>query len=386
MIYLDNAATTWPKPTEVVDAVADFLTNHAANPGRSGHRLSIEASRTVYRTREALAVLLGVADPLSVAFTHNATHALNLAIHGLLGFGDHVVTTTMEHNSVARPLVAAQARGASVTRVPAHPDGWVDPQDILACLTPRTRMVIMTHASNVTGTIFPIGEIGSVTSQTDTLLCVDAAQTAGIVPIDMEAMGIDLLAVTGHKSLYGPSGTGALCVGSRAGAQIRPLLYGGTGSQSQLEVQPDFLPDRLEAGTLNAPGLAGLEAGIGFVQAHGVDVLRDHQVELVSALLAGMAEIPGVVLYGSKDPAQRTGVVSFNIEGMTCSQVGVELEDLADIAGRTGLHCAPQAHRQLGTFPQGTVRLSFGAFNNLEDVDDVLAALHRIAEVAGGDR
>jgi cysteine desulfurase family protein len=384
-IYLDNAATSWPKPEPVIAAMESFLRHHAANPGRSGHALSIEAARRVQDAREAVASLAGLRDPLCVAFTKNATEALNVAIQGTVGPGDHVVTSVMEHNSVLRPLSALESRGVAVTRVPADARGVVDPGTVLAAVTDRTRLVVLAHATNVVGALCPVDAIGAALAARDVLFCVDAAQTAGTVPIDMAAMGIDLLAFTGHKGLLGPTGTGGLCLGPRAADRVRPLMQGGTGSASDRDRQPGFLPDRLEAGTLNAVGLAGLAAGIAFVAARGVDAIRRHEVALAARLIDGLRAIPGVRVQGPGDPAAQVAVVSFTIDGVPVHEVAMRLEERAGVCCRVGLHCAPLAHRLLGTFPAGTVRFSPGVFTTDSEIDTALVAVRAIAaEAAGG--
>jgi len=381
MIYLDNAATSWPKPPQVLAAMARFLTEVGANPGRSGHRLSVEAGRIVYAAREAVAELFHAPDPLRVVFGMNATEGLNLALRGLLRPGDHVVTSSMEHNSVMRPLRALEREGVSVTVVPCSPEGFLDPQAVLSALRPETRLVVLNHASNVTGTLLPVAEVGRALHRMGgPLLVVDAAQSGGAVPINMQADGIDLLAFTGHKSLYGPMGTGGLIIGDRVPLEeFRPLIRGGTGSRSEREEQPDFLPDMCESGTPNAVGLAGLEAGVRWVLERGVEAIRAHEVELTRRLSDGLREIPGVTVYGSQDARLRTAVVSFNIAGMEPSEVGMRLDEEYGIMCRVGLHCAPAAHRTIGTFPAGTVRFALGAFTTREEVDAALRAVARLA-------
>ncbi len=381
MIYLDNAATSWPKPPQVLAAMARFLTEVGANPGRSGHRLSVEAGRIVYAAREAVAELFHAPDPLRVVFGMNATEGLNLALRGLLRPGDHVVTSSMEHNSVMRPLRALERERVSVTVVPCSPEGFLDPQAVLSALRPETRLVVLNHASNVTGTLLPVTEVGRALHRMGgPLLLVDAAQSGGAVPIDMQADGIDLLAFTGHKSLYGPTGTGGLIIGDRVPLEeFRPLIRGGTGSRSEREEQPDFLPDMCESGTPNAVGLAGLEAGVRWVLERGVEALRAHEVELTQRLSDGLREIPGVTVYGPDDARLRTAVVSFNIAGMEPSEVGMRLDEEYGIMCRVGLHCAPAAHRTIGTFPAGTVRFALGAFTTREEVDAALRAVARLA-------
>lgn len=379
MIYFDNAATSWPKPPAVSTAMERFLREYGANPGRSGHALSIQAGRVVYEARERVARLFGHADPLSVVFTKNATEALNLVIQGLLQPGDHVVTSTMEHNSVLRPLRLLEERGVEVSRVACGSDGSIDPDDVARSISGKTRLIVLSHASNVVGTLCPIQRIGELAAERELLLCVDAAQSAGACPIDMAKLGIDLLAFTGHKSLYGPQGTGGLCIGARAQGRLRPLLYGGTGSASDSDVHPEFLPDCFEAGTLNAVGLAGLVAGLVFVEERGIEAIQAHEAALTARLIAGLKEIDGVRLLGTGDAARQTAVVSFNVDGWTCSEVAQTLEDRAGICCRAGLHCAPLAHRQLGTFPTGTVRFSLGLFNTETEIATALDAVRELA-------
>jgi cysteine desulfurase/selenocysteine lyase len=376
MIYFDNAATSWPKPADVAAAMTHYMEEIGANPGRSGHRLAVAAARTIYDAREALAELFHVPDPLRVVFGANATEALNLALNGLLRSGDHVVTGSMEHNSVMRPLRALEPNGVQVTVVRCSPDGTLDPADLAAAVRSNTRLIALTHASNVTGALFPVAQAGRIAQQHDILLLVDAAQTAGAYPIDVQADGIDLLAFSGHKSLYGPMGTGGLVVGDRVDVSLlTPLKRGGTGSRSEYEEQPEFLPDLCESGTPNAVGLAGLAAGARWVLAQGVESIRAHEVALTTQLLAGLAAIPGVRVYGSRDASRQTATVSFTVGDLKTSEIGLRLDDEFAILCRVGLHCAPAAHRTLGTFPAGTVRFGLGAFNTAGEVSAALEAV-----------
>ncbi len=381
-IYLDNAATSWPKPPGVAEAMVHFLNEIGANPGRSGHHLSVEAGRIVYKAREAVAELFGVADPLRVVFGMNATDGLNLALRGLLRPGDHVVTSSMEHNSVMRPLRALEREGVEVTVVRCSPEGVLDPAAVEEALRPNTVLVALNHASNVVGTLLPVAEVGRMlrAREKGPLLLVDAAQTGGAVPIPMDTDGIDLLAFTGHKSLYGPTGTGGLIIGPRVNTeQLQPLKRGGTGSRSEYEEQPDFLPDCYESGTPNVVGLAGLLAGVRWVLERGVEAIRAHELALTRQLIEGLAAIPGVTVYGTRDPARQTAVVSFNIAGMEPSEVGLRLDEEFGIMCRVGLHCAPAAHRTIGTFPTGTVRFAPGAFTTAEEIDRALEAVAHLA-------
>ena len=385
VIYFDNAATSWPKPPGVMEAMARFLNEIGANPGRSGHRMAVEAGRVVYEAREVIAELFNAPDPLRVVFGLNGTEALNLVLRGYLRPGDHVVTSSMEHNAVMRPLRALERQGVEVTVVPCAPDGTLDPGDVLAAIRPNTALVVLNHASNVVGTILPIHEVGAAvgTAGQSPLLVVDAAQTAGAVPIDVQADGIDLLAFTGHKSLYGPMGTGGLVIGERVDLdRLEPLKRGGTGSRSEHEEQPDFLPDKYESGTANAAGLAGLAAGVRWVLERGVEAIRAHEEALTRRLVDGLRAIPGVTVYGTLDPARQTATVSFNIAGMEPSEVGLRLDEEFGVLCRVGLHCAPAAHKTIGTFPTGTVRFSLGVFNTAEEVDRALRAVEHLARDA----
>jgi cysteine desulfurase / selenocysteine lyase len=383
MIYFDNAATSWPKPPCIAEAITHYLNDIGASPGRSGHRLAVEAARVVYGAREAVAELFHAPDPLRVVFGANVTEALNLALNGLLRPGDHVVTGSLEHNSVMRPLRALERSGVRVTAVRCSPTGVLDPTDLEAAIRLETRLIVLNHASNVVGTLVPVAEAGRIARQHDLLLLVDAAQTAGAYPIDMDTAAIDLLAFTGHKSLYGPMGTGGLVIGDRVDAgRLQPLKRGGTGSRSEREDQPEFLPDLCESGTPNAVGLAGLAASVRWLLDQRVETIRRHEVALTRQLLAGLAAIPGVTVYGTGDAERQTATVSFNIARLEPSEVGLRLDDEHAIACRVGLHCSPAAHRTLGTFPGGTVRFGLGAFNTRAEVGAALQAVAALAQEA----
>lgn len=379
MIYLDNAATSWPKPDETWRAMEHFMRHVGANPGRSGHRLAIDAARILLDARESIADLLGADDPLRVIFARNATEALNMAICGLLRPGDHVVTSSMEHNSVMRPLRNMERNGVKVTEVPCSPTGMLDPQDIKKAIRRNSRLTVITHASNVTGTLMPVAEIGEIAHRNGIPFCVDAAQTTGAYQTDVKTMNIDLLAFTGHKSLYGPQGTGGLYIREGFEKMLDPLIRGGTGSRSEFQEQPDFMPDKYESGTPNTVGVAGLDAGVRFVLSHGVTRIRAKEERLTQILIEGLGSIPGVILYGCGDARRQIAVVSFNIAGCTPSEVATELEEEFHILCRPGLHCAPAAHRTMGTFPQGTVRLSAGYFTTEDEIQLAIAAIRKIA-------
>ncbi|MFA5182048.1 MAG: aminotransferase class V-fold PLP-dependent enzyme [Syntrophales bacterium] len=379
IIYFDNAATSWPKPAAMIAAMINYNELIGGSPGRSGHRSSLDAGRIILEAREALAGLFGCGDSLRIAFTKNATEALNIALSGILNPGDHVITSAMEHNSVMRPLRYLEAQGVKLSVVPCSADGILDPEDVRAAIRPRTRMLVVTHASNVTGTIQPIAALGKIARDHGILFCVDTAQTAGALPINVDEMAIDLLAFSGHKSLFGPQGTGGLYVREGLEKGLRPLMTGGTGSRSEFEGQPDFMPDKYESGTPNTIGLAGLEAGVRFVLAEGVEAIRNKEEGLTTRFLAGLAVLPGITVYGPPAAASRTAVVSFNIAGVSPSAAALELDEHFGILCRPGLHCAPAAHRTIGTFPQGTIRFGFGYFNKDEEIDLALEAIRSLA-------
>jgi len=381
--YLDNAASTWPKPSQVIGAVERVLVEAAANPGRSGHSLSIEAARTIADAREAVASLFAIKDPLRVVFTKNATEALNIVIAGLLRPGDHVITSSMEHNSVMRPLHAAQDRGVNLSVLGCSSIGELDPEEVKKAIRPGTKLIIITHASNVTGTIMPVSAIGAIAKENGIVFCVDAAQSAGCLPIDVGALNIDLLAFTGHKSLYGPQGTGGLYIRAGLEERIMPLMMGGTGSASEHEEQPAFMPDKYESGTPNTPGLAGLLSGVRFIEARGIASIRAHEMGLAAELRATLETIPGVHVHGPEDPEHTIAVISFTMDGMSPSEIVFRLDDEYAIMVRPGLHCAPSAHKTIHTFPQGTVRLSLGCFTTHEDV---LWVIHAVSQIASKRR
>ncbi len=377
MIYLDNAATSFPKPEPVYQALDRFARTNLANPGRAGHRMAVESERTLEDARHALNRFFNGPAPERWVFTLNCTDALNIAIKGTLLPGDHVITSDLEHNSISRPLQKLKRDGViSLTRI-ASEGGRIDPQSVRKALQPRTRLVALTHAANVLGTVQPILEIGAIVREAEALFLVDAAQSAGVVPIDLKAAPIDMLAFPGHKALYGPTGTGALYVGPRA--TLRTWREGGTGGDSASEVQPEQLPFRLEGGTPNVLGIAGLAAGIAWVAERGCETNRRHEVALLQKVVDWTASADGWKIAGEWDPANHVGALSLIVpEGLTPQDLGAILDTSFDIAVRPGLHCAPYAHRALGTFPNGTLRLSPGPFNTEADIDTFLDALSDI--------
>jgi cysteine desulfurase/selenocysteine lyase len=378
-VYLDNAATTFPKPEQVYRAMDNALREIGVGPGRGSHRRGLDANRLVFEAREEVAGLFSIRDSARVIFTHSATEALNLAINGLLKPGDHVVSTTMEHNSMVRPLRMVEKNGVEITRVSGDQSGLVESSHIAAAIRDNTRLVAVNHCSNVTGAIQPIGEIGDMTRKKGIWFLVDAAQSAGVIPIDVIAQNIDLLAVPGHKGLFGPLGTGFLFIAE--GVDLRPLVVGGTGGFSTADEQPVTLPERFESGTMNTPGIAGLKAGVEFVRKTGVNAIRMKEVKLVTQLHEGLRDIPGVVVYSPRSKEIRGGMVSFTVKDLDSAEVGYRLDSDYDIAVRVGLHCAPEAHRTIGTFPDGTIRVSPGYFNTERDIDMFLQALRTIISV-----
>jgi cysteine desulfurase family protein len=375
-VYLDNAATSWPKPEAVYRAVDHFMREVGATPGRGGHRREEEAQRIADEARAALARLFHAPDPQGVAFTMNATQAINMALKGLLQPGDHVVTSSVEHNAVWRPLKALERRSVQVTAVPCAPSGTLDAADVKAALRPNTRLVVMLHGSNVLGTISPIAEVGEIAHRHGALFLVDAAQTAGAYPIDVEAMHIDLLAFAGHKGLYGPHGTGGLVV--RPGVALETWVEGGSGVESASETMPESLPARLEAGTQNAAGIAGLLEGVRFVLERGVERIRAHEMEMTGLLIQELQAIPGLTILGPDGLARRTSVVSVTIEGYSPDQLAAVLDQVFDVATRAGLHCAPQAHRVTGTLECGALRFSPGYFTTADEIQCAVESLRSI--------
>ena len=377
MIYLDNAATSFPKPEAVYRELQDYLRRDGANPGRAGHQWAARVEKTMDDTRNLLARFFGMDDYRRVIFTLNGTDSLNMAIKGVLRPGDHVVTSLLEHNSVSRPLKQLESDGSiTLTQLPFSREGFVDPEDFRRALTPQTRLVVLLHASNVLGTLQPIAEVGRICRRHEALFLVDAAQTAGVVPIDMQAMQIDLLAFPGHKALFGPPGIGVLLVGHR----VEPLPWreGGTGFDSEDPRQPRRFPHLLEGGTPNTLGVAALKAGLRFVTGQGLDRIRGHEQRLLARLTESLRDNPKICLYGSLDPQRRVGSVALNRQGYTSSEVGAILDNSFEIAVRPGLHCAPYLHRHLGTVPDGAVRISPGYFSTEEDVDRCLSALEQL--------
>ena len=383
VIYLNNAATSWPKPDRVIEKMVWAATELLATPGRGS--AGVRSERVLFEARENVAEFIGVRDSSRIIFTCNATAALNIAISGLLAPGDHVVTTSMDHNSVARPLARMEDnQGVAVTRVEADRQGMVTAASVLDAVRPDTALVVLTHASNVTGTVQPLEEVSSALrsrGERRPRLLVDAAQTAGVLPIDVIASGIDMLAVPGHKSLYGPSGTGFLYIAPDL--VLDPLFEGGTGGQSTLRRQPGLMPERYESGTPNIPGIAALGEAVSFIREKGLENIRRHEADLFHLLIGGLRDVPGITLFGPCDPGLQVAVVSFRLEGLDPAEVGGFLEEAKGIQIRVGLHCSPLSHRTIGSMPEGTVRVSPGLFNTREDIAALIDGVRKVVEMRG---
>jgi cysteine desulfurase family protein len=380
-IYLDNAATSWPKPEAVYEAVDRYQRENGAAAGRGTYAEAIEAGRMIENTRVAVARLIGARDPRRVVFTCNGTDSLNMAIHGLLQPGDHVVTTTTEHNSVLRPLETLVARGAiEVTYASCDRAGWVDPEDVAAAIRPTTRLVVVSHASNVTGTLQDLRAIAGFVRATDALLLVDAAQTLGHVAVNVAELGIDLLACPGHKGLLGPLGTGLLYIAEGVDDHLSPLRQGGTGSSSESVLQPSVLPDKYESGNLNCVGLCGLGAGLDYIEEWGVESIERHIQALTATMLDGVADIAGLTVFGPRDISRQVGVVSVALEGYDPQELAATLDASCRIQVRAGLHCAAKIHRAIGSSDlSGTLRFSFGLLSTPDDVEAAVSSLKQLA-------
>ena len=376
MIYFDNAATTLQKPACVTRAVLEAMTSFG-NPGRGVHEPAMAASRAIYDARCALARLFHAENPARIAFTANATQALNTAIKGILNPGDHVITTAMEHNSVLRPLYELEEKGVELTILPADKQGRIAYDAFEAAIRDNTRAIVCTHGSNLTGNLVDVGKIGAIAKASGLLLVVDASQTAGVIPIDVGEMNIDILCFTGHKGLLGPQGTGGLYV--REGVEVRPLLTGGSGVQSHSKTHPAQMPTALEAGTLNAHGLAGLNAGVRYLLEVGIDTIRQKELDLMWTFYESVKTIPGITVYGDFSSRERCPIVSLNVRDYDSSQVGDVLFSEFGIATRPGTHCAPLMHEALGTHQRGAVRFSFSHYNTMEEINIAVSALREIA-------
>lgn len=384
-IDLDKAATSWPKPDGVYAAVDRYQRELGVAVGRGSTHAAVELQAIVNRCRQRAARLLGAESPQRIIFTFNGTDGLNQAIHGLLEPGDHVVTSVAEHNSILRPLRAAVDRlGADVTYLPVDADGLVDPAAVAEVIGPDTKLLALTHASNVTGAVQPIVDVGEIAREAGALFLVDAAQSAGHLPIDLGSLPVDLLACSGHKGLLGPLGTGLLYVRPGVEERLRPLRQGGTGSQSEEDTQPATLPDRYESGNHNAPGLVGLEAALAWIEERTVGALRSHDQALTGRLVDGLSSVPNLTLHGPQGSELRVGVVSLSVQGLAPQEAATILDQNFHVETRAGLHCAPRMHQALGTSRLGgTLRLSVGPFTTEEDIDAALAAIREVAAASG---
>lgn len=377
MIYMDNAATTMHKPKEVIDAVVAAMSS-MGNAGRGVNEASLSASRLIYDTREKLCRLFGAEDPRQIVFTANSTESLNIAIKGILNPGDHVIATMLEHNSVLRPLYEMEKKGVRLTIVKSNPEGTLDLADIENAIVPDTKMIVCTNGSNLTGNYIDPEPIGTLAREKGIVFVVDASQTAGVFPIDVQKMKIDVLCFTGHKGMLGPQGTGGMYV--RKGLSVRPLLSGGSGVQTYSKTHPTEMPTALEAGTLNGHGIAGLHAAVEYLEKTGVDTIRAREQDLMWRFYEGVKEIPGVKVYGDFSTKNRCAIVTLNIGDYDSSEVSDELLTEYGISTRSGGHCAPLMHEALGTVEQGAVRFSFSHYNTEEEVDTAIRAIRELAE------
>ncbi|NIK71472.1 aminotransferase class V-fold PLP-dependent enzyme [Paenibacillus sp. BK720] len=377
IIYLDHAATSWPKPPAVLEAMQHAMLHEAANPGRGSHRMAVKASRVLFETRKQLAKLFRIKNPNDIAFAANTTAALNMAIKGWVKSGDHVIATSVEHNSVRRPLeYLKHALGIQITYVDADEAGRIQVEQIASAVTAETSLIIVNHSSNLLGTIAPVAQIGELARSKGIKLLVDAAQSAGILEIDVEAMGIDMLAFPGHKGLLGPQGTGGLYI--HPDVDLVPQLHGGTGSQSEAPEQPNVRPDRYEAGTQNTPGLAGLKAGVEYVLHETVHNIHTKEWALTQRIMDGLLSVDGIKILGPKLGEQRTGIVAFVADGIDPSEMSFILDQHYQIAVRAGFHCTPMAHACAGTTATGAVRASVGCFTTEQEADALVAAVKEI--------
>lgn len=378
LIYFDNAATSFPKPEEVYNGTLKAMKEYGANPGRSGHKLALKAGRGLYETRNIISKLFNINNPMDLIFTYNCTDSLNLGIKGVLKKGDHVITTSMEHNSVLRPLKHLESKGIETTIIKGDSKGRITPLDIERNIKKNTKMIIMTHISNLTGTIMPVKKVGEIAKKHGIIYMVDGAQSAGVYDIDVEEMNIDILAFPGHKGLLGPQGTGGLYIREDIG--MEELKEGGTGSSSDSLYQPDIRPDKYESGTPNTPGIVGLGNGVSYIIDKGINNIRDHEEDLTKHFIEEILKINGVKVYGPLKSGEQAPVVSINIRDEDSSEISYILDDEYDIAVRSGLHCAPLAHKTIKTFKQGVIRFSFGVFNTHEEIEWGIKAIKEVSK------
>ena len=379
-IYLDNASTSFPKAPTVATAMSDYITNRGININRGSYALAYDVEDIIYTTRQRLHPLFNGHDPAHVIFTQNVTMSLNMVIKGLLKAGDHVLVSSMEHNAVMRPLTQLLDKGITFDTIPCDSTGSIQMDSIEPLIRPNTVALIINHASNVCGTIQPLESIGPICKAHNLQFIVDAAQTAGVIPIDVKACHIDALCFTGHKGLLGPQGIGGIILTKEMAQNLTPLIAGGTGSFSHLETMPTHMPDAFESGTLNLPGIIGLNEGLAYIESQGMENIHNHELALTQSFLEGLQSIDGINIVGKQNIQDRTAVVSITIDGMDPANIAYELESTYHIMTRVGLHCAPRAHQTLRTYPEGTVRFSFGYANTHKDVESALSALNTIVK------
>lgn len=378
-IYLDNAATTYPKPEQVYSSILNYMKNIGANPGRGGYSTALEGDRIVYNCREALMNLFNFNKAENVIFTANITQSLNLIMKNLITDDWHIITSSMEHNSVLRPLSSIKSsKNIEVDILKCSKEGIIDINDFIKSIKPTTRLVVLSHASNVIGSIQPLKEIGEICKKNNIYFIIDSAQTSGSIDVNFHELNCNVLAFTGHKSLLGPQGIGGFLIDDILSKKIPPFIEGGTGSLSQSLLQPDFLPDKFESGTLNAPGIAGLLAGITYILKEGIDDIKKREQELCQYFIDELLNISSICLYGPQKASLRTPTISINSNKINNAELGFILDRDFGILARTGLHCAPLAHKTIGTFPEGTLRFSIGPFNDKKDIDYTLYALNSI--------
>lgn len=378
-IYLDNAATTFPKPVEVPQAVMNYMTNVGSNPGRGASQSSFQGNRVVFQCREALCDLFKFDKTENVIFTSNITSSLNILIKGVVQKGWHVITSAMDHNATLRPLHTLKEAGIiELDIVKCSPMGVLDVEDLKSKIKSNTKLIVLSHASNLVGSIQPLELVGQICKEKDIFFIIDAAQTAGVLNLDFNTLGCNALTFTGHKSLLGPQGIGGFLIDDKLNSSVNTIIEGGTGSVSSDVIQPEFLPDKFECGTLNTPGIAGLLSGINYINSTGIDTIREHEDELCQKFIDEVMNIDSIELYGFKDVANRTAVVSLNSSKMDNSELGFYLDNEFGITTRTGLHCAPLAHKTIGTYPKGTIRFSFGAFNELRDIHYAVDSINKV--------
>ncbi len=378
-IYLDNAATTFPKPQAVYNGMLNFMTSIGASPGRGSYAEALQSSRLVYNTRESLCKLFNFDKPENVIFTSNITHSLNILLKGVIKEGWHIITTSMEHNSVLRPLFQLKdVMNIEIDVLECSKDGLLDIEDFKSKIRQDTKLVVMSHASNIVGTIQPLEEIGKICKENNILFIIDSAQTAGSIELDFKKLGCNALAFTGHKSLLGPQGIGGFLIDDKLNSMCNTYMTGGTGSLSSSISQPDFLPDKFESGTLNTPGIVGLNYGIDYIKNVGIEEIKSHEGELCKIFLNALSNMNDIILYGLNTEKNRIPTVSINFKRMDSSEVSYILDSEYGIMTRTGLHCAPLAHKTIGTYPIGTLRFSIGPFNDLKDINYTIDSLNKI--------